>query len=93
MAGKRPVACAWFGAGGEAVLQVRRVGFKGRDSPLIDGSEISLRVAQSGDTGCMAMEGLNALEEPRARGMQRESASISLAKIAGTTPHILQLPL
>ena len=25
-----------------------------------------------------------------ARGMQRESASVSLAKIAGTTPHILQ---
>jgi len=34
-------------------------------------------------------DGLDALEEPKARGMQRESASVSLAKIAGTTPHIL----
>ena len=37
--------------------------------------------------------GLDALEEPRARGMHRESASVSLAKIAGTTPHILHLTL
>lgn len=33
----RPVDCAWFGAGGEAYLQVLRVGSGWRDSLLIDG--------------------------------------------------------
>ena len=64
-------------------------GFKGRDSPLIDGcreSEVSCECL-TGDTVSWLWNGFNALEEPTAGGMQRERAAGSLAKIGVVLPH------
>lgn len=71
----RPDGRAWFGAGGEAYLQVLRVGSKGRDSLVVlpKGSMGAGRAKSpcewlTGDTGLLASEGFNAVEKPMAGG-------------------------
>ena len=64
-------------------------GFKGRDSPLIDGfgrAEVS-HECLTGDTVSWLWNGFDTLDEPAAGGMQRERAAGSLAKIGVVLPH------
>lgn len=85
------------------VSNLRKVGLRemvrglgGRNAAQGDGcreSEISRECLNPVIRVGWLRNGLDAQEEPLARGMQRESANVSLAKIASTAPHILHLTL
>ena len=67
-------------------------GLGGRNALQVDGcreSEVS-REWLTGDTVCWLGNGFNALKEPTAGGMQRGRAAGPLAKMCGTTTHILR---
>tara|TARA_R110002124_G_C8972718_1_gene515354 strand:- start:4216 stop:4602 length:387 start_codon:yes stop_codon:yes gene_type:complete len=69
---------------------VRGLGVRNADQ--VDGcreSEVSLRVVDR-RYGLLASDGFNTLEEPIAEGMQRGRAAGPLAKMCGTTTHILR---
>ena len=70
-------------------------GLGGRNARQVEGcreSEVSLRVVDR-RYGLLAFQGFNALEEPEAGGMQRGRAAGPLAKMCGTTTHILRSAL
>src|SRR5690606_28658680 len=92
---ERAAGQTWFGAGGEVNLQALRVGSRGwRNAPLSMGAGRA-KSSCEGSTG----DTFGWRNKARCRwcakagGMQRERAAGSLAKMCGTTTHILRAPI